>query len=873
MGTSGAALADEAVRHVLSTPNEARRLALEAARLAEYDGDRATASTAERALGLVAMHLSDFDAAARHLRRALRLAGPETEPEGEARMILAYVLSRQGKTTQALEHLDRASPVLHGSAAAWLDMYRAMVFKGIGRWDDALVAYRRALHGFQRAGDRLGEARLYANRGVLHLYRGAYDAAESDLLRAEEFLRELEQDLNTAIVWHNLGCVSAGRGDAPTTLARFDRAEREYEKHRRPPATLAMDRCEFALSMGLATEAMSAAEQAVTEFGRTCQPADLAEARLLRAQASLLCGDPVRAWAEAAEAAKAFIRQRRPRWAALARYVELHARLAGTAQQVDAQDAVHAAGALERAGWTYRAVEARLTAGRLALDAGHTGLARRQLGVVSGWRRRGPAQQRAQGWQAEALLKLTSGDRRGAYRAVSRGLTLLQEHHAALGAADLRAGAAGNLADLAQLGLKIAADGPPRTVLAWSERVRAAHLLRRPVRPPGDDVLAHDLAELRRVGTELQDAVAAGLPTADLRRRQVQLERAVRDRCRLASDEQCSPVPLVSTRALGERLGERALIEYVEIDEELHALTLVGDRLRLHSLGPLAPVSRILQVLHFLLRRLALRSGSAASLAAAEQAAARAAQSLDSVLLQPLLRHVGDRELVIVPTARLQALCWSLLPAGRQERPVSVAPSATLWHRAMADTTEPAADRVVLVAGPGLPGVDVEVQKLASTYREPIHLTGGAATVKSVLAGLAGARLAHLAAHGRLRSDNPQFSCLQLHDGPLTVYDLEQLPRAPRHVVLSACDTGRGAEIPGGDTLGLVNAFLALGSAALIASVLPVVDSDLPTLMLDLHEGLRRGERPAAALAAAQGRAYGGGNTALAAALICFGAG
>lgn len=383
-----------------------------------------------------------------------------------------------------------------------------------------------------------------------------------------------------------------------------------------------------------------------------------------------------------------------------------------------------------------------------------------------------------------------AGDRRAAYRAVSRGLTILQEHHATLGATDLRAGSAGHLTDLAQVGLKIAVSGRAQTVLAWAERVRAAHLLRRPVRPPGDHVVARDLTELRHIFAELKTAIAAGRPTDTLRRRQVLLERRVRDRCRLASDEQPSTAPIPSSRMLAEHLGAHALIEYVQIDRELHALTLVAGRLRLHPLGPSTPVIQQLDVLSFLLRRLARKTGTPASLHAAEQGATHAAERIDAVLLRPLLRYITDQPLVVVPTARLQALPWSLLPTCRH-RPVSVAPSATLWHRATTRAAEPTPAPVLLVAGPGLPGAETEIQRLASIYPdEHIALVGDAATVHHVTANLPDARLAHLATHGTLRSDNPQFSSLHLHDGALTVYDLEQLPQTPRHVMLSACDIG-----------------------------------------------------------------------------------
>jgi CHAT domain len=62
--------------------------------------------------------------------------------------------------------------------------------------------------------------------------------------------------------------------------------------------------------------------------------------------------------------------------------------------------------------------------------------------------------------------------------------------------------------------------------------------------------------------------------------------------------------------------------------------------------------------------------------------------------------------------------------------------------------------------------------------------------------GLDGARLAHIAAHGVFRSDNPMFSHLRLVDGPLTVYELERLARPPRTVILSACDSALSAVHP-----------------------------------------------------------------------------
>ena len=69
-------------------------------------------------------------------------------------------------------------------------------------------------------------------------------------------------------------------------------------------------------------------------------------------------------------------------------------------------------------------------------------------------------------------------------------------------------------------------------------------------------------------------------------------------------------------------------------------------------------------------------------------------------------------------------------------------------------------------------------------------LADSEATAEKVLYALDGAWLGHIAAHGSFRADSPLFSSLHMYDGPLTVYDFEQLHRAPYRLVLSSCDSG-----------------------------------------------------------------------------------
>src|SRR5205085_3662887 len=159
---------------------------------------------------------------------------------------------------------------------------------------------------------------------------------------------------------------------------------------------------------------------------------------------------------------------------------------------------------------------------------------------------------------------------------------------------------------------------------------------------------------------------------------------------------------------------------------------------------------------------------------------------------------------------------------------------------------------VVLVAGPDVPHAPDELDALARLYPSARRIDAADAAAATVLAAIDGARLAHVAAHGNFRADNPLFSSLRVADGPVTVYDFEALRRAPATLVLSACESGLSDVRPGDELMGLASVLLALGTNVLVASIIPVPDEATRALMCVFHERLAAGEPAAQALAAAQ---------------------
>ncbi|MDQ1440792.1 MAG: hypothetical protein QOG97_1020 [Acidimicrobiaceae bacterium] len=805
-----------------------------------------------------------------------------TDWEAVSRAGLAVSLVALGDAAGAEREIARARLIWSPVSRGVVSMRHGVVLQRTGRLGEALTVYQRALRWLDEVGDEPSQAVVHLNRGILYAYQGNRAAGLESLSLAEDISRRRDLPVLVAMATHNLGFALGRMGELPDALAAFARAEDAYTDLGNPPrlvAVLEADRCEALLLAGLIAEAQTAATRAVDALVAVGDQAHLMEGRLLLARTLLNAGNYRDAAEEAERAARGFTRAGRLPWAALARYVAIQAEV------LEAQElALPSPGLLRRSrriaqeldvqGWPVEAVHVRTFAGRLALALGHPAIARAELARAVAARTRGTADLRAQAWHAAALLRLAEGDRGAARRALHRGMAVVDEYRASLGATELRAHAASYGSDLARLGMRLALeDRKAVDVLRWAERWRAGALQRRSVRPPEDERLATALTELRRAQAELRAASlrATSGPSSSpapiaalLRGRIAELERSVRSDTRQAKDDTAA-TGRVDVAAIRTALGDRWLVEYVAYEGQLHAVTVTRSRVRLHHLGPV-PVEDEKRYLLFAIRRLSASPARSPSRAAAEEAMRATAARLDEMLITPL-GIPPDAALIVVPTGVLHALPWSALP-GLARRPTTIAPSAALWlgERRQA-SVHPSGPPVALVAGPDLPGADDEVRQLAAIYPDAQTLRGPAASASAVMAALESADVAHLAAHGRFRADSPLFSSVLLADGPVTVYDLERLCCAPRTVVLASCDAAVSAVRAGDELLGTAAALIGLGVRSVVAPVMPVPDGSTTPFMVALHQRIRAGARPAEALAAARA----GQDQAVAAAFICIG--
>jgi hypothetical protein len=372
-------------------------------------------------------------------------------------------------------------------------------------------------------------------------------------------------------------------------------------------------------------------------------------------------------------------------------------------------------------------------------------------------------------------------------------------------------------------------------------------------RPADDQGLQTDLTALRDVTSRLERARSRGETGAVFEREQLRLEAVVRARVLSSprSGRDAHDTWRFSVTDLLDRLGETSLVQLAAIDGDLHVLVCRAGRVRHWVAGRADDAAREVDFARFSLHRAAYGRAAGRDPLAGLDASGRA---LDDVLLGRAARDLGRGPVVVVPPGRLHAVPWALLPSLR-ERVVSVAPSAQAWLQARA-TSPPSQLRPVFVRGPGLSGA-TEVAALAAAYQGATVLGSGTATAQAVLGALDGAGLAHIAAHGTFRADSPLFSSLRLDDGPLTVYDLERLRRAPYRVVLSSCDSAVLAPAGADELLGLARTLAPLGTAGIVASVVPVNDHATAALMLALHERLRGGASLAESLRDARVAVHG----------------
>ena len=773
-------------------------------------------------------------------------------------MILAVWESEQGRTAQGLRLLDRAGRLVAADDRGVLLVQRGYLLMRAWRGDEAVRTLDEAvglLAGNPAETENLAAALL--NRSFAYLNAARVRQARADLTWCRRVAADEGYRMIAAKTLHNLGYCELLAGDIPAALGLFNAAADGYRLT--APGflpVLATDRARALLAVGLARDAAGELDAAMASFRRQRLDYDLADAELARSEAARATGELAAAsrWAAAAE--RRFRRRGNEARADLAALTRLRAQPVPARRPDLPAEAMLLAGRLRGRGLPRDADVAELTAARALAGAGRLDEARQRISVV---RRRGktiPLDVSLLRRLARAELADLEGRTGPALAELRAGLAMVQAQRDRLGSIDLRTGTAALGVDLAAAGLRLALERRSAPlVYTWLERSRAQAFLARPVRPPADPRAAAVLAELRQLSLLLREAELAGGRDPRMVSRHAELQQEIREHDWKASGLG-QTTPRASLGEVGAALADsgQTLVGIVARPGEMTAVVAGPGPARLIRLGDFERAAEAARRLNADLDTLAGRRLPARLEAVVRESVRQQAATLTAEVIAPLRAALGDGGIVFVPAGPLAGIPWSVLPELRG-RPVTVCPSASswlaAWRRGQAAAGQPGTRPPLLLAGPDLEHATREVTEIARSYPGCRPLLADQATVGATLRALDGAPLAHLAAHGHHDQENFLFSRIDLADGPLMAYDIQQLATAPWHVVLSSCDVGRTVVRPGEEILGFTAALLYIGTATVTSSVTRVGDDAAVGTMTAYHRLLAAGTRPAEALAGA----------------------
>jgi CHAT domain-containing protein len=850
------------------------------------------------ATGLAAMDGGRLPAATEHLSAA----EADFEAAGLPDRVLAVqvnqlaTLAMQGRFEEALAvglaARTRADSAGDALTAGKIEQNLGNIEFVRHRYRDAEILYRQARTRYELLGDERQLAQidncLATTLTSQHRFAEA-EATYADALRRAE---AANLDMTLAEIECNVGCLALYQGRYDRALDYLERSRRRYAQLEMPHERAIADQelADAYLELNMAAEASAIYARVAPIFAELEMPVERARALAYHGRACILLDRPEQATELLEAARQLYAEAEMPVGEAIVRLTM--AQLLVQTDDLDAAATILAAvapifAAAHAEGWR---LQANWLAGVVERRRGDRATARQLLNETMYAAESVMATQIAQRCASElGLVALAGGDLPLAEFYFRKAIDLLESMRAPLPAEEFRMGFIGDkLTPYIEMVRLCLASGTPERLaeaLSYVERSRARALVdllgaSEPMRAPRDEFEAKLLADLERLRSELNwfysqlnrpdaAAVERGADSADAlhelaRNHEAAIQTILRqlqqrsDGAALDSVAQNGDVLdlLALQRALGDDV---ALVEYFAIDDHLLAFVVTGNALAMVDLNCTeADVQTALQQFHFQLG--AVRHASALlqrHLPLLLQRIQRPLAQLYDLLLRPLQKKIGERQLVAAPYQQLHYVPFHALYDGEQyvieTCEVSVTPSATLLQRCL-NTSTPPLRRALLVGLPDdyAPRVADEVVAIAPLFAQSTTLVGEEATRTHLQQFAPSADVVHIACHGRFRSDNPFFSALHLADGWMIVRDAYALRLNCALVALSACETGLSALTPGDDLVGLARGFLLAGAPSLLVSLWMVNDAATAELMTHFYRVLLTGAHPAAALRAAQ---------------------
>jgi CHAT domain-containing protein len=243
---------------------------------------------------------------------------------------------------------------------------------------------------------------------------------------------------------------------------------------------------------------------------------------------------------------------------------------------------------------------------------------------------------------------------------------------------------------------------------------------------------------------------------------------------------------------------------------------------------------------------------------------------LYAALLQPAhFALKGKTSITIVPDGVLwhvpfQSLLQPDAAYLAETTAITYIPSLAVLHALKSTPAPHHAARTLLAMGdpggeaPDQAGETLALQTLYGSARSKVF-SGKAATLGQFRLSSASYDVVHIAAHGIFDDHDPMSSHMVLssstsrpRDGWLQARDLQDMKLPAELVVLSGCETGKGAFEDGEGLVGMSWAALAAGARGTVASAWRVEAHSTTEMMLSFHTDMLHGVRKSAALRRAE---------------------
>ena len=826
--------------------------------------------------------LQDYVAAA-----ALHEEAGEDVEAARVRRSLVDVHQMAGRSAEALACARAARAVFERAGEerllAQLELNEGNVHFRLDDLPRSRELYAAARARFRSLEDDLGLAFAEYSLANLETEAARFEEAGTAWRSARAVWERVGMAVHVADCDYSLAYLESRRGRFGDALRGLAAAREQYAGVKPAGVPLCdLDLAELYLRLDAWRDALEHARRAAAGFEGLGLDYERAKADVLVGLARFRLGDEGRGLGDLGRAAATF---RRLGNRTLQAALEIQTGALRTAPGAAAGDPVlldslrAACARLEAAGNRFLAALGTVTLARALTSAGDAREALGRLdaliedrGSAGGPRDSLDALVHAEALRAAAEAHRRLGEPQSAAGALRASVAVIEESYAQVPGTDVRIAffreRHAAFVDLARLLIELGEPGAAEEALALLERSRMRHLGERPGwRPdaaPGFRAARERLDWLlgRRLDAELgalagPDGEAPRAPSpAEL----LAAERELVERAQRLARDPGAASPRFGEGERRECLGaNELLLAYLAGPRNLAVLAADRGGVTAHGLelerGELAD---LLDRLHLQLSKFRLGSGYLdAHRERLQRSTERLLAELGRRLLEPVADRIGGRDLIVVPHGPLHGLPFHALGFGGRpliaSRTVSYTPSASLlWSL----RREPAAPAGRLLATGAVeesaPGIARELEELEELFAGRLErLEPG--DLRDALAALEGrGGLLHLAAHGSFQPGHPVFSGMRLGSSFLTAYDLRQMRLPLDLVVLSGCETGRGARVGGEELFGLGQALFTAGARGVIGSLWTVGDDDTRALMGELYGGLARGLPAGRALAEAQ---------------------